>query len=117
HNPYGFSVWMAGGGVKGGQIVGATDEFGMHAIERKVHIHSLHATILAAIGIDHSEMTYKLQGRSERATMNEGEVISEVFAKAGLPPLIVSLAPHCGERAGVRGFSSASDDGFRIVVS
>jgi uncharacterized protein (DUF1501 family) len=80
HNPYGFSVWMAGGGIKGGQIVGATDDFGMHAVERKVHIHSLHATILAAIGIDHSEMTYKLQGRSERATMNEGEVITEVFA-------------------------------------
>jgi hypothetical protein len=80
HNPYGFTVWLAGGGVKGGQIVGATDDFGMHAVERKVHIHSLHATILAAIGIDHTELNYKLQGRSERATMNEGEVITEVFA-------------------------------------
>lgn len=80
HNPYGFTMWLAGGGIKGGQIIGATDDFGMHLIERKVHIHSLHATILAALGIDHYELMYKLQGRSERATINEGEVISEVFA-------------------------------------
>jgi Protein of unknown function (DUF1501) len=79
HNPYGFTTWMAGGGVKGGQIVGATDEFGMHALERRVHIHSLHATILAALGINHTELIYRLQGRPERPTVNEGEVISEVF--------------------------------------
>jgi uncharacterized protein (DUF1501 family) len=79
HNPYGFTVWLAGGGVKGGQIIGSTDEFGMHAVERKVHIHSLHATILAALGLDHTELTFKLQGRSERATVNEGEVVSEIF--------------------------------------
>jgi hypothetical protein len=52
----------------------------MHAIERKVHIHSLHATILAALGLDHTELTYKLQGRNERATVNEGDVVKEVFA-------------------------------------
>ena len=80
HNPYGFTTWMAGGGVKGGQIIGATDEFGMHAIERKVHVHSLHATILAALGLDHTELIYRLQGRPERPTVNEGEVVSEVFA-------------------------------------
>ena len=79
HNPYGFTMWLAGGGVKGGQVVGATDEFGMHAIERPVHVHSLHATILAALGLDHTELIFRLQGRPERATVNEGEVISEVF--------------------------------------
>lgn len=79
HNPYGFTMWLAGGGVKGGQIVGATDEFGMHAVQRPVHVHSLHATVLAALGLDHTELIYRLQGRPERATVNEGEVISEVF--------------------------------------
>jgi hypothetical protein len=80
HNPYGFTMWMAGGGVRGGQVIGATDDFGMHAIERPVHVHSLHATILAALGLDHTELIYKLQGRPERASVNEGEVITEVFA-------------------------------------
>ena len=80
HNPYGFTMWMAGGGVKGGQIVGSTDEFGMHAVDRPVHVHSLHATILAALGVDHTELIYRLQGRPERPTVNEGEVITEVFA-------------------------------------
>lgn len=79
HNPYGFTMWFAGGGVKGGQIIGATDEFGMHAIERPAHVHSIHATILAALGLDHYELIYRLQGRPERATVNEGEVLSEVF--------------------------------------
>jgi len=79
HNPYGFTMWLAGGGVKGGQIIGSTDEFGMHATERRVHVHSLHATILAALGVDHTELTYALQGRPERATMNEGEIVNEVF--------------------------------------
>lgn len=80
HNPYGFTMWLAGGGVKGGKVIGATDEFGMHAVERKVHVHSLHATILAALGLDHSELTYLLQGRPERATVNEGEIVSEAFS-------------------------------------
>ena len=79
HNPYGFTMWLAGGGAKGGTIVGATDDFGMHATERRVHVHSLHATILAALGLDHTELTYNLQGRPERATMNEGEIVSEAF--------------------------------------
>lgn len=80
HNPYGFTMWLAGGGVKGGRIIGATDDFGMHAVERQVHVHSLHATILAALGVDHTELTYKLQGRNERATVNEGEIVTEAFS-------------------------------------
>jgi uncharacterized protein (DUF1501 family) len=80
HNPYGFTMWLAGGGVKGGQVIGATDDFGMHAIQEKVHIHSLHATILAAMGIDHTELIYNLQGRPERPTVNEGWVVDQAFA-------------------------------------
>ena len=80
HNPYGFTMWMAGGGVQGGRIVGATDEFGMHAVEERSHVHDLHATILAAMGLDHYELTYQHQGRPERATINEGNVIEGVFS-------------------------------------
>jgi uncharacterized protein (DUF1501 family) len=80
HNPYGFTMWMAGGGVKGGQVIGATDEFGMHAIERRAHVHDLHATILSAIGLDHYTLKFLHQGREEGPTLNEGEVLDEVFA-------------------------------------
>jgi Protein of unknown function (DUF1501) len=80
HNPYGFTMWFAGGGVKGGQAIGKTDDFGMHAIEDRAHVHDLHATILAAMGIDHSELIYQHQGRPERPTVNEGMVIDAVFA-------------------------------------
>jgi len=80
HNPYGFSMWMAGGGVRGGQIIGATDDFGMHAVEDRVHVHDLHATILEALGIDHTSLIYDHQGRPERPTVNEGTVIDAVFA-------------------------------------
>lgn len=79
HNPYGFTMWMAGGGVKGGRVIGATDEFGLHAIEDRVHVRDLHATILALLGIDHSELVYMHQGRPERATVNEGTVVDAVF--------------------------------------
>jgi len=79
HNPYGFTMWFAGGGVKGGQIIGATDDFGMHAVEERSHVHDLHATILAALGIEHSELVYQHQGRPERPTVNEGWVIDKVF--------------------------------------
>ena len=79
HNPYGFTMWMAGGGVKGGQIIGKTDDFGMHAIEDRAHVHDLHATILAALGVDHERLVYRHQGRPERATVNEGWVIDGVF--------------------------------------
>ena len=79
HNPYGFTMWLAGGGTSGGKIIGATDDFGMHAVDRRVHVHCLHATILAALGLDHTELTFTLQGRPERATVNEGEIVSEAF--------------------------------------
>ena len=80
HNPWGFTVWMAGGGVKGGQIVGATDELGLRAVERPVHVHDLHATILHLLGLDHFRLTYRHLGRDERATVNGGEVVTEVLA-------------------------------------
>ena len=79
HNPYGFTMWMAGGGVRGGTVVGTTDEFGMHAVESPAHVHDLHATILHAIGLDHQKLVYHLQGRPERATLNEGQLITGVM--------------------------------------
>jgi uncharacterized protein (DUF1501 family) len=80
HNPYGFSMWLAGGGVKGGQVVGATDDFGLKAIDRRIHVRDLHATILELMGLDHTRLIYPHQGRPERPTVNEGQVVSEVFA-------------------------------------
>ena len=80
HNPYGFSMWMAGGGVKGGTIYGATDELGFAAVENRVHVHDLHATILALLGLDHTRLTYFHQGRDDRLTDVYGRVISEIMA-------------------------------------
>ena len=80
HNPYGFSMWMAGGGVKGGTIYGATDEIGFAAVENRVHVHDLHATILALLGLDHTRLTYFHQGRDDRLTDVYGRVISEIVA-------------------------------------
>ena len=68
HHPYGFSAWVAGGGVQGGQVIGATDDFGFHAVEDKVHVNDLHATILGLLGINHEELTYHFEGRSRRLT-------------------------------------------------
>ena len=68
HNPYGFTIWLAGGGVKGGQVIGATDEFGFRAVEDRVHVNDLHATILKLLGLDHRELTYLFQGREQRLT-------------------------------------------------
>ena len=73
HNPYGFTVWLAGGGVKGGQVIGSTDEIGLRAAEDPVHVHDLHATILALLGIDHERLTYFFQGRDFRLTDVGGE--------------------------------------------
>jgi hypothetical protein len=78
HNPYGFSVWMAGGGVKGGSIYGATDEFGFKAVEKPVHVHDLHATILHLLGFDHEKFTYRYGGRDFRLTDVSGKVIREI---------------------------------------
>ena len=80
HNPTGFTMWMAGGGVKGGQTVGATDELGLHAVEDRLHVHDLHATILRLLGLDHTEVIYMHKGRPERVDLNEGHASPKVFA-------------------------------------
>ena len=80
HSPYGFSVWMAGGGVRGGQAIGATDELGFRAVENKVHVHDLHATMLAALGFDHEKLTYHFEGRARRLTDVFGHVVRDVLA-------------------------------------
>jgi hypothetical protein len=80
HNPYGFSIWMAGGGVKGGVIVGSTDEFGLEAEEDRKSVNDLHATILHCLGFDHTRLTYPYNGRQMRLTDVEGEVIQQVLA-------------------------------------
>ena len=75
HNHYGFTVWMAGGGVKGGQVYGKTDEFGFKAVENPVHVHDLHATMLHLLGFDHKKLTYRYAGRDFRLTDVHGEVV------------------------------------------
>jgi len=79
HHPYAFSLWMAGGGVKPGFTYGASDEFGFNAVEDKVHVHDLQATILHQLGIDHERLTYKFQGRNFRLTDVHGNVVKEVL--------------------------------------
>ena len=80
HNHYGFSVWMAGGGIKGGTTYGATDEFGFKATENPASVHDLHATILHALGLDHERLTYRYAGRDFRLTDVHGNVIHEILA-------------------------------------
>jgi Protein of unknown function (DUF1501) len=80
HNHWGFSVWMAGGGVKGGQVYGATDEFGFKAVEKPVPVHDLHATILQLLGFDHTRLTFHYAGRDFRLTDVHGNVIKELIA-------------------------------------
>jgi hypothetical protein len=80
HNPYGFSIWLAGGGVKGGIAHGATDELGFEAVVDRVHLHDLHATILHLLGLDHELLTYFHQGRQERLTDVYGQVVRAVIA-------------------------------------
>jgi hypothetical protein len=80
HNNHGFSVWMAGGGVKGGLAYGATDEFGFAAVENKVHIHDLHATMLHLMGLDHEKLTYRYSGRDFRLTDVAGVVVKDILA-------------------------------------
>ena len=79
HNNHGFTVWMAGGGVKGGHVHGATDDFGFKAIEDRVSIHDLHATILHLMGLDHKRLTYRYSGRDFRLTDVEGNVIEDII--------------------------------------
>ncbi|MFT5465124.1 MAG: hypothetical protein ACI8UO_000210 [Verrucomicrobiales bacterium] len=78
HNPTGFTMWMAGGGVQGGTTVGATDELGLFAVEDKLHVHDIHATVLAMLGLDHTEVVYMHKGRPERVDLNEGHAHSGI---------------------------------------
>lgn len=80
HNPHGFSMWMAGGGIKGGQVIGATDEVGLRAQEEKTHAHDIHATILHLLGLEHTRLTFRHNGRNERLTDVAGQVISKALA-------------------------------------
>jgi hypothetical protein len=80
HNPYGFTIWLAGGGVKPGHVVGATDSLGLRAVEDRVHVHDIHATIMYLMGLDHTALTFLHNGRAERATVNEGKVVRQVLA-------------------------------------
>lgn len=80
HNHYGFTYWMAGGGVKAGTVYGATDEFGFQAVEKPVHVHDLHATILHLLGFDHTKLTYRHAGRDFRLTDVYGNVVHELIA-------------------------------------
>jgi len=80
HNHYGFTAWMAGGGVKGGYRYGATDELGFKAVEKPVHVHDLHATILHLLGFDHEKLTYRYSGRDFRLTDVHGNVVHDVIA-------------------------------------
>ena len=73
HNPYGFTTWLVGGGIRGGQVVDATDEFGFRAVEDRVHVNDLHATILKLLGLDHEKLTFLFQGRNQRLTDVGGE--------------------------------------------
>ncbi len=80
HNPHGFTMWLAGGGVKGGQVIGATDAVGLRAAEDKTHVHDVHATILHLLGLNHKHLTFRHNGRNERLTDTSGEVIRAVLA-------------------------------------
>lgn len=80
HHPHGYTLWMAGGGIKPGVVYGKTDEFGFYAVENKVHVHDLHATILHLFGLDHTRLTYRFQGRDFRLTDVHGEVVRPILA-------------------------------------
>ena len=80
HNHYGFSMWLCGGGVKGGQVYGATDDFGFKAEQNPVHVHDLHATLLKLLGFDHTKLTYRYAGRDFRLTDVYGNVVEALIA-------------------------------------
>ena len=80
HNPFGYSIWLAGAGVKEGHVYGATDEYGYYAVRDKVHMHDLHATILYLLGIDHESLTYRYSGRDFRLTDVHGNVVRGILA-------------------------------------
>jgi hypothetical protein len=78
HNNKGYTIWMAGGGVKGGLAYGSTDDYGYEAVENKVHIHDWHATILHLLGLDHEKLTYRYAGREMRLTDVKGNVVKDI---------------------------------------
>ncbi len=80
HNPYGFSIWLAGGGVKGGTVYGATDDYGYHVVENRCEVHDLWATVLHLMGVDHLKLTYRYSGRDMRLTDVHGNVLHDVLA-------------------------------------
>jgi hypothetical protein len=79
HHPFAFSLWLAGGGIKGGQVIGQTDEFGLNIVEDKIHIHDFHATILHCLGLLHKRLIYRHQGRDFRLTDVAGEVVTRLL--------------------------------------
>ena len=79
HHPFGFTMWLAGGGVRGGIAYGATDEFGWDAIENRMHVHDLHATMLHLLGLDHERLTYRFAGRDFRLTDVHGQVAHDII--------------------------------------
>ena len=80
HNPHGYTMWLAGGGVKNGLVHGKTDDYGYYAVEDKVHVHDLHASILHLLGLDHTKLTYRYAGRDFRLTDVYGEVVKGILA-------------------------------------
>jgi uncharacterized protein (DUF1501 family) len=80
HNHHGFTMWLAGGGVKGGAVYGATDELGFKAVEKRVHVHDLQATMLHLLGLDHTRLTYRHSGRDFRLTDVHGRVMADWLA-------------------------------------
>ena len=80
HHSLGFTMWLAGGGARGGMTYGATDEFGFQAIENRVHVHDLHATVLHMMGLNHERLTYRYSGRDFRLTDVSGTVLHEIIA-------------------------------------
>ena len=80
HNHYGFTTWLAGGGVKGGMSFGATDNFGLRAIQNRAHVHDLHATLLHLMGLDHEKLTYRYSGRDFRLTDVHGRILHDIIS-------------------------------------
>ena len=80
HNQHAFAIWMAGGGVKAGTSIGSTDDLGYHAVEDRVHVHDLQATILQCMGLNHEKLTYRFQGRDYRLTDVHGNVVKKILA-------------------------------------
>ena len=80
HHPFAFSLWMAGGGIKGGQVIGETDEIGWNIVNDPIHINDFHATILRLFGLDHTKLTYRFQGRDFRLTDVGGNVVQKLLS-------------------------------------